>query len=333
MKSGFPPRHTREDDLFPVYRMHYGWFPRVFPGVCAWLTQHYGLPVFEQYIHDHGQPDVIHAHNVFYGGYLATQISQRYAIPTVLTEHASNHIRGRIFLPGQKRILRQSFKQLDAVLTVSETLRTVLLQHHANIDVVDNIVNTDNFTYIDPPSSSLFVFSSVGSLRDIKNFPLLIRAFAQAFRGQTQFQLRIAGDGPDRSRLETLIQAQGMASQIQLTGRLEHDAVRDLFQQSHVVVSSSLIETFGVTLIEAMACGRPVIATRSGGPEGFINVDGVKNGLLVANNDVDALASGLKMVYDTYDQFDLAQIRSYCVDRFSEQAIVQDLLHRYRSLV
>ena len=112
MRHGSFAEFIREDDDFPVYRMHRGWFPRVFPGVCAKLTRYYGFRVFKDYVAQYGKPDVIHAHNVFYAGYLAAEIGQAFHIPTVVTERSSNHIRGRIFLPGQKRIVRETFQKL-----------------------------------------------------------------------------------------------------------------------------------------------------------------------------------------------------------------------------
>lgn len=329
MKSKFPPEFTRDDEDFPVYRMHRGWFPRVFPEVCAWLTHHHGVRVFQSYMDEHGKPDVIHAHNVFYGGYLASQLGEKFDIPTVVTERSSNHISGRIFLPGQKRIVRKTFEKIDWVTAISASLRNVLLKYYPDIDVVDNVVDVEAFDFKIPPIKQPFVFASVGTLTYVKNFPLLIMAFKAAFGDDSNHLLKIGGEGRDRPKLEMLIRELGMESQIELLGRLSHDEVKNLFQDSHVIVSSSHIETFGATLIEAMACGRPVIATRSGGPEGFVNE---KNGLLVANNDVEALASGMRTLVNTYDQYNLKDIREFCVNRFSETAITDKLLNRYEAL-
>src|SRR5690606_36341047 len=64
---------SREDYVtdFPVYRMHTGWFPRFAPPIVTQLVKRAGLAAFEAYRRQHGMPDVIHAHNIFYGGYLA----------------------------------------------------------------------------------------------------------------------------------------------------------------------------------------------------------------------------------------------------------------------
>ena len=203
------------------------------------------------------------------------------------------------------------------------------MTYYPEIDVVDNIVDIAAFDFTPSPPKEQFTFASVGTLIDIKNFPLLIRAFHQKFGDNPAFQLKIGGAGRDHSKLAALIQELGLESQVQLLGRLTHDEVKLLFQESHVIVSSSHIETFGATLIEAMACGRPVIATRSGGPEGFVTEE---TGLLVENNQVDALAEGMQTLVDTYDQYDLMKIREYCVERFSEEAVTNKLLTHYRQI-
>ena len=81
-----PPTTLEHHDEIPVYRIHYGWFPRVFPRICAWLTTRYGLPAFQHYLSQHGRPDVIHAH-VFTSGILAIILGKLYRIPVIITEH------------------------------------------------------------------------------------------------------------------------------------------------------------------------------------------------------------------------------------------------------
>lgn len=90
------------------------------------------------------------------------------------------------------------------------------------------------------------------------------------------------------------------------------------------------METFGVTLIEAMACGKPVIATRSGGPETFVHDD---NGLLVPTGDVEALADAMRQMAKTYHQYDPDAIRADCVARFSEDAFVRSVAQLYHAAI
>ena len=85
-----------------------------------------------------------------------------------------------------------------------------------------------------------------------------------------------------------------MSTQVEFPGLLNREEVRNIIQESHVVVSSSIIETFGVTLIEGMSCGKPVIATRSGGPEEFVTPE---VGILIPTDDITALANAMKSMF------------------------------------
>ena len=327
-----PPTTLEHHDDIPVYRIHYGWFPRVFPRVCAWLTTRYGLPAFQHYLSQHGRPDVIHAHNTFYGGYLAVQIQEQYQIPALLTEHSSNYLRGRIFLPGQHAIAKYSLHQMRRVFAVGHALADKLnttYKPERAVGVMDNIVNTDFFVPA-PVNTKKFAFAAFGGLERNKQFGNLIRAFARNFANNPDVRLSIGGPGGLYKQLTRLTRELGVAQQVRLLGRLSREEVRDLFQSSQVIVSSSSIETFGVTLIEGMACGKPVIATRSGGPDGFVNQE---NGLLIPVGSVDALAEAMQTLVQDYNRYDPAAIRDYCITRFSEAAIVRQLIEAYQALM
>jgi glycosyltransferase involved in cell wall biosynthesis len=162
-----------------------------------------------------------------------------------------------------------------------------------------------------------------------KRIDVLLRAFAQAFQGQP-VHLNIGGDGKQRAAWERLAQQLNIAAQVTFLGALSREQVRDLIRRSHAVVSSSDVETFGVTLIEAMACGKPVISTRSGGPELFVTAS---NGLLVPKGDPAALADALAQLVRDYARFDQAAIRADTVARFSEAAFIEQTEQIYQELV
>ncbi len=102
--------------------------------------------------------------------------------------------------------------------------------------------------------------------------------------------------------------------------------MRDLFHRSHVVLSASDFETFGITLIEALSCGRPIIATRSGGPQDFVT-DEV--GILVPKNNSAAMAEALRTIRENYTRYQPQALHDYVEARYSEAAIVQRLTELY----
>ena len=235
------------------------------------------------------------------------------------------------FLPGQQDFVQFALQHADAIIAVSTALQQALRGYgtRKDIRVIGNIVDVEFFTLPkDASSSNPFVFSIIGALREIKRHDIVLRAFAHAFR-EKPIRLNIAGDGRLRRKLQAQVIRLGIQDQVDFLGQLSRASVRELIARSNVVLSASDQETFGITLIEAMACGKPVIATRSGGPEDIVNK---LNGLLVPTGDAGALAAAMSQMVSDYNHYDAALIRAECVKKFSEMAIVKQLDAVYREV-
>jgi glycosyltransferase involved in cell wall biosynthesis len=124
------------------------------------------------------------------------------------------------------------------------------------------------------------VFVCVGSLIERKNVVRLADAFATLDEGRLVF----VGDGPLRSELEG-------RPNVEITGRVPHDEVPRYIAEANVLCQPSLIEPFGQALLEGMAAGKSVLATRVGGPPEFVPPEA---GVLVDPLDTTALADGLR---------------------------------------
>lgn len=309
----------------------WNWFPR--PKHCfnKYLVRLYGLQFFESYLRNEGKPDIIHAHSIFYGGSLATQLGQKWQIPVVLTEHSSALIMQEI-TTAKSNVIKETLPRIDKVLTVGKPLADVLspYQPQSPIVILGNSIDVEHFHRLkEEIPQEPFTFSMVAFLTKNKGGDKLILAFSQAFK-DSKVNLNIGGDGKEREELEQLVSNLKIENQVNFLGMLSRQEVCHLFQNSHAVISSSYVETFGVNLIEAMACGKPVIATRSGGPEMFVNNT---NGILVPPGDVDALAEAMQTMVETYDHYDPEQIRAECVSRFSEAAIIRQLEKIYQDAI
>ncbi len=310
---------------FPVYRMHWGWSPRPVPPLVAFLLEQAGISAFEQYIKVHGRPDILHPHNTFYGGYLAVRLGERYGIPVVLTEHSSSFLEGLVIFPGQGKIAHYVLTHTHARLVVGSSLIAPLQRYApgSTYEIVGNVIDTDFFTPGDTPvPHSPFVFGVIAQFRERrKGFDILIPAFARAFRGQDVY-LKIRGDGPMQNEIEAMIRAEGVESQVSIHGRLTMPELRDFIRSSHVIASSSYVETFGVSIAEGMACGKPVVSTISGGPEDYVTPE---SGILVPAGDPAALANAMQTIRTDYERFDPHAVHQICVNQFSEQALVRRL--------
>ncbi len=140
-------------------------------------------------------------------------------------------------------------------------------------------VDRERFAVTDPPPGPPG-FLCVGALDERKNVIRLADAFARLDEGTLTF----VGDGPLRSRLEG-------RKRVHLLGRVPHDEIPRLLSECRVLAQPSLVEPLGQALLEAMACGRSVVATRIGGPPEFVPPQA---GVLVDPLEVDALARALQ---------------------------------------
>lgn len=316
----------------PIIRSYFPiWPPRKL--TVSWnarLREYVWMQAFEQYVSEFDLPDIIHAHSSYPGGLFAMKIRNRFGIPVILTEHWSGFLNENYRdLPSS--MIKMILRSVDRVLAVSPALAQSLtsISSDMEIEVVGNMVNTSFFSFpAQPLEFDEFVFASIGNLIPLKRMDYLIIAFTNSFRGEA-IKLRIGGDGKDREALKQLVQDLKMSSQIELLGSLSRNEVRDVIWSSDAVVSTSSIETFGLTLAEALSCGKPVIATRSGGPEYFIHEG---NGILVPVEDTDALARAMEEMLVKSTQYNPLKLREECIERFGKETYINNLNRIYRDV-
>jgi glycosyltransferase involved in cell wall biosynthesis len=224
-------------------------------------------------------PDVVYAHFLVPSGLIAALGSRA---PLVVTAHGRD-VRNIGAIPGVAAATRLVARRAAAVVCVSHYLRreleTKLPEVRGKVEVVSSGVDRGRFAVTEPPPGPP-AFLCVGALDERKNVVRLADAFGRLGAGTLTF----AGDGPLRSALEG-------RDRVHLLGRVSHDEIPWLLAQSHVLAQPSLVEPLGQALLEAMACGRSVVATRIGGPPEFVPPEA---GVLVDPLDVDALARGLE---------------------------------------
>lgn len=290
--------------------------------------------LYDRYVAEEGQPDLIHAQGAVWGGCVASRIARNRGIPYVLTEHSSGFRRG-LYKGWYMQPIRKAFSDAGAVISVSTRLRSLISPYRPQSDilVIPNFIDTDLFS---PPSSPVspvpFRFICIAHLQPNKAVPLLVDAFGQTFAADEPVALDIIGDGPDRPKIEAMIIRHGCSGRVTLHGTLGRLEVRDRLRQSHCCVSSSHVETFGVTLIEALATGIPLIATRSGGPEDIVTD---ANGHLVPVGDAAALAEAMRAVYRDRHAWrgEAGALRRDAVVRFGAKAATERIAGVYRDVL
>lgn len=283
-----------------------------------------------------GKPDLIHAHVVFPAGWVSTKLGRDEGIPVVLTEHSgpfSMHLKSIL----RKRLVKDTLVGVDRIVAVSPALKNQIHNFYPNIDIniVGNVIRTDFFTPMPSGDPALshgtgVRFLSVTQLKKSKGLDyLLFAAKLLLERGIKNFEIIIGGNGKDRRRLKNIVKKQNLFDHCRFVGFLYRPDVRRWMQRSDVFVLPSLGETFGVVLAEAMACGKPVISTRCGGPE-FVVSPGT--GILVDPADSGALAHAMAGFISGNVTFDSTEIIRTVRDRFGEDAFVRNISSIYNQL-
>lgn len=315
-----------KEEKVSVYKHHtWCWFPRTYRSCRQFLR--IGLELYHRYVETEGVPDVIHAHNVLFAGVLANEIKHRYGIDYIVTEHSSSFAR-HLIPPWADTLISKAYREACQLVVVSPKLGSLLADRYGieqgRFVWVPNVLDrhfSSNCSDVTPDDS--FVFLNVASLDENKGHRYLLDAFAQSFKGNPQVTLRIAGDGPLENFLKIYCSELGIASQVTFLGRISRGDVLKEMASCHTFVLSSLYETFGVVLVESLACGKPVVATACGGPECIVN-DG--NGILVPPQSVESLAAGMETVKNMYATFEQQTIRKQCLDRYGEDAFVAQIV-------
>jgi glycosyltransferase involved in cell wall biosynthesis len=226
------------------------------------------------------------------------------------------------------------------VVAVSESVRNIVREFVGdgpNVVVIPNGVDPSEFTVAtanegSDPNQILFV----GAVRPVKGVDILLRAAKLLGDRGRPVRLLLVGEawyGPYRQEelhLKRMVRELGLADRVEFAGKQVPPRLTETMQRSALLVLPSRIESFGMVLVEALACGTPVVATRSGGPEQIVN-DRV--GVLVPPEDPEALARGIEQVLDRRGSYDPNQLRAYALSRFSLDSVGARLREVYEQAV
>lgn len=221
---------------------------------------------------------------------------------------------------GLKRI-RNIFANNLPLFVVSKTLGDDIVRfsgRDVNYHLVPNILDTQAYSFVEPPIQSDFVLSSINYWSELKNPMVLILALEQLLLKGRKVKLVLAGEGSKLDSAKSYASGKGLNEFVQFPGRLKTLEVKELLTSSHVYLQSSHYETFSIICTEALACGRPVIAHAVGGMKEYIND---QNGVLVRSLEVADWVSAIEDTLDHYERFDLKKIAYNIAEKFSAERI------------
>ncbi len=278
-----------------------------------------------------GPIDLIHAHVSYPAGYVASLLAKEFGIPYLLTEHMSPFPFSSLMRRGKPLPeIAQAFDKASTSIAVSPSLaRQISSFGYRKPIVIPNLVDEQRFS-TGVPLSDKFIFFTLCNLSAQKGIDHLLQAIALWNPPSDKFEFRIGGVGPLLAVYQAMASRLGVSDRVRWLGRVNRDDAPCLFRECHVFVLPSRHETFGVVYAEAIATGKPIVATRCGGPEFIVSEE---NGLLVDVGDVVGLANSLRSVSTCYDSFSPDAIRADFLNRFSRKVVVEQLSGIYRSTV
>ncbi len=251
-------------------------------------------------------PDVIHVHWWFPGG-LSVWPRLANRIPYVLTSHGTD-----LFLldrvPAARLLAGPIFRGAAEVTVISSPLvaRTERIGvPRSRITIapmpVDSVVAMELERPV-TPRSDRHTLLFVGRLVERKGASVALHAVAELVRAGRPVKLTLVGEGPERESLAKLADSLAISDRVEFTGVLTPAGVREWYRDAGIFVMPAVTdwkgeqEGFGMVIVEAMAYGLPVVASRSGGIPDIIR-DG-ENGLLVPERDAGALAAAVGRLVD-----------------------------------
>jgi colanic acid/amylovoran biosynthesis glycosyltransferase len=267
-----------------------GLTPRVKALLHTWLGACYALMLADLEI------DHLHVHHGYFGSWLAMVAARFLHVGFSVTLHGSD-----LLLRGA--YLDVKLKHCSFCLTVSEFNRRYILEHYPEAQPAKIVVSRLGVEMHEQRATALasetrpeFNLLAVGRLHEVKDHAFLLRACAELAERGLQFECAIAGDGPERRRLESLIKQLGLENRVTLLGHVPRRQMDSLYRRADLVVLTSRSEGLPLVLMEAMARGKVVLAPAiTGIPELVIPE---KSGFLYEPGSLEDLVNRLIWIHD-----------------------------------
>ena len=273
-----------------------------------------------------GNPDVIHVHYPSLVPYKVVEGWQSKGAKIVATEHWTQ-VQDKSVSGVYLQNLSDFVNKADAICCVGSNLKNAIVEltgTKRTIHIVPNVVN-EIFKPV-PQTHKGFQFICSGRMVPVKQFDKIVESFIDVFQNEKNISLTVAGDGEDYKKINAIVQRRNAEEQVHLVGSVSRQKMAELMAKTDALIVFSRLETFCVPVIEAWACGKPVIATTT---TVLADNPDKRLGILTDSQDAETLKKALRVIYEKYSSYDPAWITQYANDHFSEEAVSQQLIDIY----
>lgn len=281
-------------------------------------------------------PDVVHAHYATSYGLIGAMVKFH---PYVISAWGTDVMKfpQKNFI--NKAILKYNLKAADAICATSNTIKDFLKPVTSkSVNVIPFGVDVNVFMKKEMTHTfdkGTFVVGCVKALEDLYNIDVLIKSFAllKQKHPDKKIKLMIIGVGSQEQKLKTLAADLNLNGSVVFTGRIPFAKVSDYFNMLDVLVNISDYESFGVSVIEAMACQKPVIATNTGGLKEIIEND--MYGSLVEIKNIEQTTSSIeKYLLDENLKYTVGKhAREKVIEKYNWENNVKQMISVYDQLI
>ncbi|MFH1547411.1 MAG: glycosyltransferase, partial [bacterium] len=283
--------------------------------------------------------DIVHCHFLWSSGYVGMKLKEKYGVPFVVTGHGFDVYQLPFKSKYWKNKITTILKASDTILTVSEYNKRYLKELDFQLDkikVVHNGFSSKDFCAMssDQARKSLGidnnkrVIVAVGNLERIKGFDVLVESLKTLNDDDPRVVCFILGGGTEYSSLSSQIKKQGLENKVVLKGHVPHSSVGKWINACDVLVIPSRRESASVVLLEAIACGKPVVGTRVGIIPEVITSD--LYGYICEIEDSDCLSEKINLAMNR--KWDTKKIENLSKE-FSWERSVGKILEEYDKLL
>ncbi|MBQ3165558.1 MAG: glycosyltransferase [Lachnospiraceae bacterium] len=283
--------------------------------------------------------DIIHAHCCVWAGYAARKLSEKTKIPYVVTEHATLfQLHKNEISVTNNAVIAEVFQKAAKVICVSRAFAKLLDDYTSNIEVIGNVVDCEQFQVKETNKEAVRLLTVCYMEEEAqlykKGMDILIKAWAKVSAKYPQAKLIIGGGGKSLEKVVEWTREYQVTEKVEFLGALTRQQVVEQMQMCDCFVLPSRYETFGVVYIEAMACGKPVIAVANGGPDDFVHEF---NGILIQPEQEEELVQALDKMITAIEKKDATyqpeRIAAYVEEKFSYRAIAEQLEKVYQNII
>jgi len=314
------------DNLKEYFSGAFTWTRKIKKGNIGGITRASDKNL-QRFISDYGKPEVISAQASYPAALVACALSEKYDIPFTVTIRMSPFPFAQ-YDAGNNRlkpILNEPLQKASCLICTSDGLRKRVESFgFTSVKTVNNPVDTDLFKPSVDEEQLQITALAVGRIEEQKGIDLLLLALAEI----PNLKLRIGGKGGLLNQYKRFSRELGVENRVEWLGELSREATVNEMQRCSFYVLSSRHETFGNVVVEAMACGKPVVATKCGGPSELVTAE---TGYL-CEIDTKDLVEKMSKMSENLNSFDSVKIRQYVEEKYAPQIWIENLEQVFKSI-